>query len=273
VNSYRPINGLLINADYVDALCQAGLDSFDALMAVPGDADLHKPSLARWRQRVALRVGDTTMYLKRYNRPPLREQCAQRLRGISATAAAEWTWLNLVRQAGIAVPQPIAFGAQYSAPLLEHQSILLLGQAPRASLESWMPRHTDYFSDYQFKRALGAAMAKLVGKLHSHGLIHRDLYLSHVFMGQPQARPIELTLIDLQRMIRPRLRWRRWLVKDLAALNYSTPPAAACATDRIRWYRHYRGIARLTATDKSLIRAITAKTRRISRHSNRHALG
>ena len=272
VSSYRPIKGLLINADHLAALHQAGLDSFDALMAAPGDVDLHKPSLARWRQRLALRVGDATMYLKRYDRPPLREQCAQRLRGIGATAAAEWSWLNLLWRAGIAAPRPVAFGVRYRGPWLEHQSLLLLEQVPGCSLESWMTDHPDG-GGRQFKRSLAAALAQLVGKLHGHGLIHRDLYLAHVFIDQPQARPVELTLIDLQRMLRPRLRWRRWLVKDLAALNHSTPPGAAATTDRVRWYRHYRRIGRLAPSDKSLIRAIVTKTRRIGQHSRRHGLG
>ncbi len=63
------------------------------------------------------------------------------------------------------------------------------------------------------------------------------------------------------------------MIKDLAALAYSTPAAAASSADRLRFWKQYRGATRLTPGDKAIIRAVARKTRRIARHSARHGLG
>ena len=117
------------------------------------------------------------------------------------------------------------------------------------------------------------ALAELIRLLHGAGLVHRDLYLAHVFMDAGVDGVAELYLLDLQRVLRPRWRIRRWVVKDLAALHFSTPADAASAADRLRWLKHYRACTKLSADDRRLVRAIIAKTRRIARHSHKHGLG
>jgi tRNA A-37 threonylcarbamoyl transferase component Bud32 len=66
-------------------------------------------------------------------------------------------------------------------------------------------------------------LAELVRTLHSAGFVHRDLYAGHIFADE-QSGALELSLIDLARMFRPRCFARRWRVKDLAQLKYSMPP-------------------------------------------------
>ena len=128
-------------------------------------------------------------------------------------------------------------------------------------------------ADRAFKNRLAADLAGLVARLHASRLVHRDLYLSHVFIDEDADGAARLCLIDLQRVIRPRLRWRRWMIKDLAALDYSTPAAAASSADRLRFWLRYRGAQSLTPGDKPIIRAIVRKARRIARHSARRSLG
>ncbi|MHC4991596.1 MAG: lipopolysaccharide kinase InaA family protein [Planctomycetota bacterium] len=242
-------------------------------MSADGDQTLHKASLAKWRERIVMRLGDRTVYLKRYDRPPMREQLRQRLRGFSATAELEWHWLRQLPALGIAAPAPLAWGSRKRG-WREHQSLLLMAEVPGRSLERWVPDEIDgRLAVPAFRTRLGTELADVVGRLHGAGLIHRDLYLSHIFLDEPRPGAVGIALIDLHRVIRPPLRRRRWVVKDLAALNYSTPAAAASLTDRVRWFKRYRGIARLSRPDKSLIRAIVRKTRRMTRHSQKHGLG
>jgi heptose I phosphotransferase len=127
--------------------------------------------------------------------------------------------------------------------------------------------------DRRFRRRLLGEVADVVARLHGAGFYHRDLYLSHFFLDDGADGDVGLTLIDLQRMIAPRMRRRRWIVKDLAALDYSTPAGAVSVRDRLRWYRRYRGVARLSREDRALLRAVAAKRRRIARHSAKHGLG
>lgn len=278
---YIEHGGLWIHRDDVQPLRDAGLDSFDALMAAPGQASLGKKGLASWRQRIVMNVAGRTLYLKRYNRPPVKEQLRQRLAGFSATAAIEWHWLGRVAELGIACPRIVAFGTRCRGGV-EGQSLLLTEAIAGQSLEKWMPRQIESrLNDRAFKLRLIAAAADLVARLHGAGLFHRDLYLAHLFIDDPHADSVHaadspgpaLALIDLQRIIQPRLSRRRWRIKDLASLNYSTPLKAATRADRLRWFKQYRGIRRLMSADRALLRAITAKTRRIARHSTKHRLG
>jgi hypothetical protein len=252
--SYQQRGELLVHQDHLEALTAAGLDSFDALMIAPGEAVLHKKGLAGWRQRVALRVGDRRLYLKRYIKPPWHEQVRLRLRGFGATAEVEWHWLRELPGLGLPGPQPVAYGCRRRAGL-ERQSLLLTDSVPGTSLERWVPDQLDgRLADRGFKTRLAADLAGLVARLHASRLVHRDLYLSHVFIDEDA-------------------RWRRWMIKDLAALDYSTPAAAASSADRLRFWLRYRGAQSLTPGDKPIIRAIARKARRIARHSARRRLG
>jgi tRNA A-37 threonylcarbamoyl transferase component Bud32 len=270
---YQQHGELQVHQDHLEALHAAGLDSFDALMRAPGEAVLHKKGLAGWRQRVVLHVGGRNLYLKRYRKPPLREQLGLRLRGFGATAQVEWHWLRQLPELGLPGPQAVAYGCRCRAGL-ERQSLLLTGEVPGKSLEQWVPGELDRrLADRAFRARLGADVAKLVARLHASRLVHRDLYLSHVYIDEDADGSVRLALIDLQRVMRPKLRWRRWMIKDLAALAYSTPPAAASSADRLRFWMRYRGAERLAPGDKAIIRAVTRKARRIARHSARHGLG
>ena len=63
-----------------------------------------------------------------------------------------------------------------------------------------------------------------MARLHQSGYVHRDLYTSHIYMDSADGE-MQLYLIDVARMFRPRCRVLRWRVKDLAQLKYSMPPA------------------------------------------------
>jgi heptose I phosphotransferase len=71
--------------------------------------------------------------------------------------------------------------------------------------------------------ALSEALVSLVRALHDAGLVHRDLYASHVFLHESEGE-LDLYLIDMARVFAPMRRLFRWGVKDLAQLKYSMPP-------------------------------------------------
>jgi heptose I phosphotransferase len=264
---------LLIHRDFAQPLAAAGLDTFDALFAAPGETNLKKKGLATWRERIVLRVGGRLLFLKRYTKPPLSEQLRQRLTGFAATAEVEWYWIIRLAELGIGAPTAVAYGRRRSGPIETH-SLLLTAAVPGMSMEKWTPLHASTrLRDRAFKHRLIEATADLVNRLHGAGLFHRDLYLAHLFLDDVDDQPPALSLIDLQRVIHPRLFIERWRVKDLASLNYSTPPSAATRADRVRWYKRYRGVKTLMAADRRLIRAVAAKTGRIARHSRKRGLG
>jgi heptose I phosphotransferase len=165
------------------------------------------------------------------------------------------------------------------------------------------------------KRRLIRAMARLARRLHAARLSHRDFYLCHILVrpggmpsmpraghalgsseqacprnngaGMPPPKVHEsgamepiLYLIDLQRVTHHRRGLgRRWIVKDLAALLFSSWPSEAThirsavftRTDGLRFAREYFGVPRLGPEHKAILRSVLRKARRIAARQARRA--
>ncbi len=273
--TFTRLNDLLIAPQCVDAFRGAGLDSLDGLFAMEEADSLGKPGLPSWRQRLRfeLEVGGQkrTFYLKRFVNPPASARREVRRAGCGATSTAgvEWTWINRLAADGIAVAEPIAFGEAHTGRR-ERLSAIVTAGAAGDSLETWATRWQA--NGNAPLRQLSLPLAQLIARLHDKGYFHRDLYLCHVFYDPEAAIEEALRLIDLQRVIRPTCLRRRWLVKDLAALNYSTPPAVATRTDRLRWLKQYLGVSKLDPPARRLAYRVAGKTRRIARHDRKRTV-
>lgn len=237
--------------EFADALRAAGLTDLDAVFAADGGARLDKPSLEKWRQRWRIELPSAVssrspacVYLKRFNAPPLVRQFQRWREGHwrRSTAGVEEHNASLLAEAGIRAARPIGFGEEMCGPW-ERRSFLLLDEVPGLSLERWAPQAAAHSG--RQRRACVDVLARFIAGFHAAGFVHRDLYLSHVFITRPPEpdspavdRP-EFALIDLQRVFRPRWRRLRWVVKDLAALDYSTPHACVSRLGRLRFLARY----------------------------------
>ena len=167
---------------------------------------------------------------------------------------------------GIPCVKPVAFGEAHRG-LRERRSALLTEAVPGESLERWVLRWST--ADRKTIQRLIAPLAGLVGRFHECGYVHRDLYLSHIFYDPAAPPESSLCLIDLQRVFRPSWGRGRWIVKDLASLDFSTPSPLFSKVDRLRWLTHYLGESKLDASTRRMVFRITGKTRRIARHERR----
>ncbi|UCC29585.1 MAG: hypothetical protein JSU86_15445 [Phycisphaerales bacterium] len=265
-------DNLLIAAGYEELLCANGLDSLEGLFNVTNAESLSKPGLATWRERLRLTVEaggeQCTLYLKRFSDPPLSARRAVRRSGSGASSMAgvEWAWMTRLAADGIPCVKPVAFGEEIRGSR-ELRSAIITAAAPGASLEVWVGRWDE--GDRAIIRNLIEPLAALVARFHERGYIHRDLYLSHVFYDPASPPEESLCLIDLQRVVRPRLRHRRWIIKDLASLNFSAPGHLVSRTDRLRWLTHYLRVSKLDAPAKRLIYRVVGKTQGIAGHEDR----
>jgi heptose I phosphotransferase len=268
---------VVVNEAFIPVLQENGLARFASVFKDDRGERLNKANIGSWRERRRTVLSESTgrretLYLKRYERPPWREQLLRILLRGAEHSTAWWEWRNIRRlvEAGVPTVTPVAFGERMRGPF-ERQSFVVTQAIPGVSLEQFVPEHLRPGGDVgpAKRRAIVGQLALLVRTLHEAGFVHRDLYLSHIFISHNRDGRPALRLIDLQRVFRPRWRWRRWQVKDLAALHYSTPPACVPATERIRFMRQYLDVPRLRSEDKQLIRRILAKTRRIERHNRR----
>jgi len=268
------LNDLLVVADYRDALTGAGLDTLDALFALRGES-LDKPGLDQWRQRIRLTLdvhGETqTFYLKRFERPPKKIQrevrkCGIQFCDVATVAGLEWARMWQLDRAGVRGPKPIAMGESLQDGH-ELRSAVLMKSVAGKSLESWCQEWKA--NDHQRISALIEPAASLIRKFHHHGFVHRDLYLAHLFFYPEAELEQSLSLIDLQRMIEPRSFRSRWMLKDLASLNYSAPSPLISRTHRLRWLKRYTGVEKLGKAQRQLAYLIIGKTQQIARHDRR----
>jgi len=253
-------------------LRENGMDSLDALFNTPNAEKLSKPGLSAWRERLRLdlMVGGVPrpFYLKRFLGPPLsaRREVRRSGSGAHSLAGVEWEWMHHLAADGIPCVKPVAFGEELRGRREVRSAILtecVSGESLERLAAQWSVR------DRPTIRRMIPLLAALVARLHGRGYIHRDLYLSHVFYDSTSPPEASLHMIDLQRVARPRWRRRRWMVKDLAALNYSAPCSVISTADRVRWLTHYLDLSKLNAPARRLVRLIVGKTRRIAEHDRR----
>ncbi len=204
-------------------LKREGLDTLDGAFAYTGGEELSKPGLGtRQRFRLSLtdEAGETVeWYLKRYGPIPW----LQRL-GRTSPARREFGNIRRLQAGGVPTMNAVTMGEQRDA-LGVRRSYIIVTSVPGEALERC-------FDDFLTRHDLGGAVMKrfndalvnLVVSLHSAGLVHRDLYASHIFLDETPAG-LKLYLIDLARVFAPKWRTFRWRVKDLAQLKYSMPPA------------------------------------------------
>lgn len=181
-------------------------------------------------------------------------------RGRRRLSTAEWRWLHVLPLLGFTTPRPIAFLGQ------GRRTLLVTAAVPGRPMDAWF---VEAVRDGWLADLVAYAcehVAPVVRSLHNHGLVHRDLYWNHVFAVEPRLGTPP-GLIDLERLFRPRLLWRRWMIKDLAGL-WSSLPVAVAARAGLRFLRAYLGTP--LRGQRRLVAAIEAKARRIRRHVPRH---
>jgi RIO-like serine/threonine protein kinase len=258
-----------IEPAYKTAFDQLGLTSIDAIFGFEGDKNLSKANLAPHRSRIEFQIDKphTTLFLKRYDRPPVIAQLKNRLSAKRRVSMgfAEFDAAKKLAESGINTPKAVAWGAQ-AGRLFEKRSFVILEKVPQGeSLERRLP---DCFSgpatpeNLKMRRSFIGDLAKFIKKFHDTGCRHRDLYLCHIF----HTADCQYFLIDLARVFRPAFFRERYLVKDLAQLNYSSPAKYFSNTDRMRFYFAYKARQGLASQDKTFIRKIIHKTRLIALH-------
>jgi heptose I phosphotransferase len=277
---------LLVNESFRPALQAAGLATFDALMNLEG-GEPYREVPGRTTVRIELPCpagGAHALYVKRYTRGPCGAGLRRLLGRGGAHSAADQELRNIYRviDAGIPAMRWVALGEERPGGPAAQKSLLVTEEIAGAT-------QVDDYCEAAFgrdrspqataaRRRLVLAVARLARRFHQAGLVHRDFYLCHFLVRPVEGAAPALHLIDLARLTQHRGGpAERWIVKDLAALLYSSWPSAATGirspvftrTDAVRFAREYFQAPQLGAAHKRLIRRIAAKAQRMARHEDR----
>jgi heptose I phosphotransferase len=103
------------------------------------------------------------------------------------------------------------------------------------------------------RRSFIPQLADLARRFHAAGFIHKDFYLGHIFVAERDSR-LELSLIDLQRVLGPCKFRTRWLVKDFGSMLFALQKAGAKRATQLRFFKLYKSRQRLGAPEKKFLR-------------------
>jgi len=266
-----------IDPDYKMAFSELGLTTIDAVFSFNAAKNLAKDSLAGFRSRLRFEINSpasppsTTVFLKRYDRPPILVQLGNWLSAHRRISCGFFDFepANKLTIAGINNPKIISYGEQWGV-FFEKRSFIITEKVPDAeSLERKLPDCFDApntTENLKLRRNFIAQLAGFVKKFHETNYCHRDLYLSHIFYADSG----NFYLIDLTRVFKPIIWRRRFRIKDIAQVYYSAPGRYFSNTDRLRFYFGYTGQNKLTRKDKVFIRKVINKVKRMARHDIKH---
>jgi heptose I phosphotransferase len=222
---------------------------------------------------------ERVFYIKRHSRSALKEYIKPLLqfRWPILGARNEWNALLAFHEAGLPTMIPVACGAQGTNSFLITEALedctkLSELQSPNVGGNS---TESDVLTPQtgQFRRSLVKSVAHVTQQMHRAGLHHQDYYLGHLLLPNPvvagESAADRIYVIDLGRVRKQQPLSTRWIVKDLAQLNYSARDVRP--TDRLRFLRAYLG-HKISPSDKKLIARIAVKTANIARHTKKNSL-
>lgn len=263
-----------IDSDYKGAFSELGLTSIDTVFSFNAGRNLAKNNLARYRTRLEFEIKSpaVTVFLKRYDKPPISAQLRSWFAAHRRLSFAAFSFISAheLSTVGINTPKTLFYGEQWGT-FFEKRSFIITEKIPNAeSLERKLPDCFDgpaTVDNLKLRRIYIAQLASFIRKFHNTDYRHRDLYLSHIFHSDNGG----FYLIDLARAFKPIVLRRRFRIKDIAQLYYSAPSRYFSRTDRLRFYFSYIGREdKLTGKDKTFIRRVINKARRMARHEIKH---
>lgn len=151
-------------------------------------------------------------------------------------ALNEYQACLILKSAGLRVPAVAGFGIRGFNPAARESFIISDAVEPSISLEDFCAAWSERKPETAIKHQLIDQVANMTRILHAQGLNHRDLYICHFLLDKTalQNAEYELTLIDLHRAQKRRRVPRRWLVKDLGSLLFSSMDIGLQKKD---WFR------------------------------------
>jgi heptose I phosphotransferase len=208
---------------------------FEQCMALTGEC--FRKQKGRTTERIQL--GGQFYFIKKHEGVGFKEIIKNmlQLRLPIVGAKNEWLAISALETLGVSVPKVMAYGERGIHPAYRQSFILMKELQPSISLEELTQSWSNKAPAAVYKRQLIFKVARIARMLHQAGINHRDFYLCHFLLN---ANTGDLSLIDLHRAaIRSKIP-KRWLLKDLAGLYFSSKGIGLTRRDAYRFMMHYQ---------------------------------
>lgn len=234
---------IVSTASFESVLCDEliaawrNVDLFSLMENIQGDVAREMKD----RQTLRFELGGRTYYRKWHRGVGWREifKNLLQLRLPVLGAKTEWDSLNKLRALNIPSLIPVAYGVSGKNPAQQQSFVVTRELDNVIQLDHYFEQSSVAIKS---RRTILLHLAQIVRKLHAAGINHRDLYLCH-FMAKPESlesgQQPDIYLIDLHRAQCRTHVPLRWLIKDLAALYYSTLNLGFSKRDNLRFLKIY----------------------------------
>lgn len=262
---------LTVNSQSADVFRANGLTTFDSLMNYDGGTVAKNVLRERTTTRFVLPGSDhapQAFYIKRHGRPPWKEYVKPFFRLTTPILGARNEWNAILRfhELGIPTMVPVCLGDDGKTSFLVTRSL-----EGFQKLSEWMASQVSsppQNGAIAKVRRVVERVAEITRVMHTAGLHHQDFYLGHLLLPLDESTE-GIHVIDLGRVREQRTLGTRWIIKDLAQLNYSA--RFVSRSDRKRFLNAYLG-HRTTPRDRRLLGRIERKSQAIARHSRKNSL-
>lgn len=233
--SLRQRGGGEVWLDAVFAAAWQGQDVFAAARALDGTVF----RALEQRQTLAFTLQGRRYFIKRHQGARIGEILKNllSLRLPVVSARNEYRALRAMQAAGLAVPEPAAYGRRGLLPAQLESFLVTHDVGPHESLEDHCRDWATRPPAFRHKQALLQQVADIARRMHGAGICHRDFYLCHFLR---RARDGQLVVIDLHRALVERQLGQRWIIKDLGGLWFSAMAAGLTQRDLWRFLCAYR---------------------------------
>lgn len=254
---------IIAGQEDVQLLRELGLDTLEGAKKFRHGRVVREAAFRRtWR--VETRVG--ILYVKIHHGVAWRYRVAHWRRPTSP-ARLEWENIQALLRSGFDMPEPVAVGEEAQPFGVPKHSFLVTREVQGEPLDGFLAKgwpDPHQLGALKAHEAVIKDVAGMIRRLHASGFYHRDLYCGHLIVTpDPRwGRPYMIDLARVEQRFPPR---RRWLVKDLAAMESSAPDTVS-RTDKLRFLLTYLCKSRLDPVAKSWAREVLSKSRQIRTH-------
>ena len=261
VDKDRP-GHLYINENYVSSFARNGIHSFSDIYDLKTDG--HKFTDNPGRTVETFSLDNNRMFIKKHF-PANKKISSRDEKNIVNFASLEWENHLICGNLGINVPIPVLWGYALDPA----RAVMVTLEIPNnESLENILKNNNlpvDFAKRLDFLRQI----AKIATSLHRNNYCHKDFYTGHVLVQSEGLTDISdpvFFLIDLQRVVKMKFLKQRWIVKDLAQLNFTSDYECVNLKDKLRFMRFYFGVNKFSKDHKKIMVKIFKKTDRMRRH-------
>lgn len=208
--------------------------SFEELMAIEGEIF----SQGHGREVVKFSVGQQNFFIKKHFGIGWKEILKECIQGKSPVLGAkhEWQAIQYLNKLGVSTLEPVGFGLRGVNPAKQQSFIITKALTQTISLEKLTQTWQQNPPSRSEKLKLLNNVALLAKTLHENGFVHRDFYLCHILKHHEQSR---LFLIDLHRAQIFKAMPKRWLIKELGSLYFSSMLIGLTRRDLLRFIQTY----------------------------------